>query len=202
LSSCGNKALFCLEDRQHSPPSDALASLLFSALQRQQGARINRIVVATGPGQFRGVRTGIATGRALAMALKIPAVGVTCFEALTADIVAAFPENKKFGLVFGSKARPLWAIIEPSRMTSAVSASTPPWSEVRDWFGPLVPETAQFTRPSIKSFAIRGGQKNPTARPTAFYGAPPKVTPGAHRPLTRLARSYEDMTVGAQNKGF
>ena len=39
------------------------------------------IAVAVGPGSFTGVRIGIATARAFAMALNIPVYGVTNFEA-------------------------------------------------------------------------------------------------------------------------
>ena len=38
--------------------------------------------VGTGPGNFTGVRISVAAARGLAMALGIPAVGVTLFEAL------------------------------------------------------------------------------------------------------------------------
>jgi tRNA threonylcarbamoyladenosine biosynthesis protein TsaB len=40
------------------------------------------IAVGTGPGNFTGVRLAVAAARGLAMALGIPAVGVTTFEAL------------------------------------------------------------------------------------------------------------------------
>lgn len=39
------------------------------------------VAVAVGPGSFTGVRIGIATARAIAMALNIPVYGVTNFEA-------------------------------------------------------------------------------------------------------------------------
>lgn len=40
--------------------------------------------VCTGPGNFTGIRIGVAAARGLAMALEIPAVGVTAFEARAA----------------------------------------------------------------------------------------------------------------------
>jgi tRNA threonylcarbamoyladenosine biosynthesis protein TsaB len=42
---------------------------------------IDRLVVGTGPGSFTGVRIGLATARGLALALDIPAAGVSTLHA-------------------------------------------------------------------------------------------------------------------------
>ncbi|WP_019222219.1 tRNA (adenosine(37)-N6)-threonylcarbamoyltransferase complex dimerization subunit type 1 TsaB [Bartonella rattaustraliani] len=44
--------------------------------------QVERIAVNIGPGSFTGVRVGVSTARALALALEIPAVGVSALEAL------------------------------------------------------------------------------------------------------------------------
>ncbi|RVV96660.1 tRNA (adenosine(37)-N6)-threonylcarbamoyltransferase complex dimerization subunit type 1 TsaB [Mesobaculum littorinae] len=41
-----------------------------------------RIGVGTGPGNFTGVRIAVAAARGLSLSLKIPAIGVTMFDAL------------------------------------------------------------------------------------------------------------------------
>ena len=52
---------------------------------------LGAIAVAAGPGSFTGVRIGIAAARGLALALDIPATGVTTLAALAHDARGVFP---------------------------------------------------------------------------------------------------------------
>lgn len=54
-------------------------------------ADLTRIVVAIGPGSFTGIRVGVATARGLALALKVPAVGVSNLEAVASEAGEGFP---------------------------------------------------------------------------------------------------------------
>jgi tRNA threonylcarbamoyl adenosine modification protein YeaZ len=54
---------------------------------------LDRIAVTTGPGSFTGVRVGVAGARALALALKVPAVGVGTLEALAVSAMQARSEG-------------------------------------------------------------------------------------------------------------
>ncbi|TIR96638.1 MAG: tRNA (adenosine(37)-N6)-threonylcarbamoyltransferase complex dimerization subunit type 1 TsaB, partial [Mesorhizobium sp.] len=52
---------------------------------------LDAVAVSIGPGSFTGLRVGVSTARGLALALKIPAIGVTTLEALAAEAANAFP---------------------------------------------------------------------------------------------------------------
>jgi tRNA threonylcarbamoyladenosine biosynthesis protein TsaB len=54
-------------------------------------ADLGGIAVAAGPGSFTGVRVGVSAARGLALALKIPAVGVTTLEAIAEEARSAYP---------------------------------------------------------------------------------------------------------------
>ncbi|MFZ5962320.1 tRNA (adenosine(37)-N6)-threonylcarbamoyltransferase complex dimerization subunit type 1 TsaB [Thalassococcus sp. BH17M4-6] len=48
-------------------------------------ADLDRIGVGTGPGNFTGIRIAVSAARGLALALNIPAVGVSTFDAIHHD---------------------------------------------------------------------------------------------------------------------
>src|SRR5581483_5869032 len=48
-------------------------------------AALDLLAVTIGPGSFTGLRNGLAAARGLALARKLPAIGVPSFDAILAD---------------------------------------------------------------------------------------------------------------------
>jgi tRNA threonylcarbamoyladenosine biosynthesis protein TsaB len=91
------------------------------ALLRQASARtvdVDALAVGIGPGSFTGVRVGLATARGLALALEIPAAGVSTLEALAAGAPGAVPVvDARRGEVFVLQGEP--AVVAPAEFEVA-----------------------------------------------------------------------------------
>jgi tRNA threonylcarbamoyladenosine biosynthesis protein TsaB len=85
-----------------SRPQSVLEDIDF--LHRETGLdqrEIEAIAVGRGPGSFTGVRIALATARALAFALDVPAAGVSTLDVLAAGVPGAVPViDAKRGEVF------------------------------------------------------------------------------------------------------
>ncbi|MDQ4501932.1 tRNA (adenosine(37)-N6)-threonylcarbamoyltransferase complex dimerization subunit type 1 TsaB [Sinomonas sp. ASV322] len=82
-------AQFATEDTKSH--AEVLAPGIRALLDEQglTGAHVDRIVVGVGPGPFTGLRSGIATARALAFAWDVPLGGLMSLDAVAWDVVAS-----------------------------------------------------------------------------------------------------------------
>lgn len=64
---------------------------------------LGAVGVSVGPGSFTGVRVGVSAARGFALALAIPAIGVSTLEALAAEARARFPGRSVLAAIRGGR---------------------------------------------------------------------------------------------------
>jgi len=76
--------------------AEHLMSVVEDAMQKAATAfpELGAIAVSVGPGSFTGVRVGVSAARGFALALKIPAIGITTLEAIAAEARDRFGARK------------------------------------------------------------------------------------------------------------
>lgn len=60
---------------------------------------LGAVAVTIGPGSFTGVRVGVSAARGFALALDIPAIGITTLEGIAAQAAAAEPDKPVLAVI-------------------------------------------------------------------------------------------------------
>jgi tRNA threonylcarbamoyl adenosine modification protein YeaZ len=168
---------------------------------------LGAVAVATGPGSFTGVRVGVSTARGLALALKIPAIGVTTLEAIAAETRSAFPGRPTM-VVIDARRGECYATVQDQRgktLHAPVVAGLEEAVELARKYGPVLSGSAaamiataaapeEFDVGSLSATADIGvyarlalSKERTGEKPRPFYLREPDAKPQAGLILPRSA---------------
>lgn len=127
-------------------------------------AMLDLLAVTIGPGSFTGLRIGLAAARGLALARKLPALGVPAFDAVIAEDEGARPlfialESKRAELFLQRRDRP----------ESGLPALVPP----EEWAATLPPGPCALAGDGAKRLAAAAKRGDVTVLPG--HGRPDPV---------------------------
>jgi tRNA threonylcarbamoyl adenosine modification protein YeaZ len=182
----GDRVLAAREEPMATGQADRLMPLLEEILA-EGGASwrdLRGLGVGTGPGNFTGIRIGVAAARGLALGLGAPAIGVTVFEALAWGREAALVvRDARLGQIYAQAFGPsaFGPLLQPLEAELPVLPAELPIlgdfaEEIAARSGgvaalPLVPVAEGIARCAL----LRLGRDNP--RPAPLYLRAPDAAP-------------------------
>ena len=95
---------------------------------------MNRVAVCIGPGGFSGIRTGVAAGRGIGLAARIPVVGATSFRIMAAAFEKAAEVPETYGLAAPAGMNAIYCQIVARGGTPVTNIMALPQSECGAFF--------------------------------------------------------------------
>ncbi|WP_380057849.1 tRNA (adenosine(37)-N6)-threonylcarbamoyltransferase complex dimerization subunit type 1 TsaB [Falsihalocynthiibacter sp. SS001] len=149
---------------------------------------LDAIGVGTGPGNFTGIRISVACARGMALALGIPAVGVTALEAqafgVTRPVYSLIPARRNMYYIqkVGDHGAPVEQLsLEDAQARVAGAKSVGPVGQ-SDFPEAQTPIAEAIARIASERFA----SQDPTQRPAPFYMRAADAAPAKDAPPTIL----------------
>ncbi|NOT25313.1 MAG: tRNA (adenosine(37)-N6)-threonylcarbamoyltransferase complex dimerization subunit type 1 TsaB [Acidobacteria bacterium] len=103
-------------------PGDLAALLADASLSLSD---VSALAVATGPGSFTGLRVGIATMQGLAVAMRVPLIGVSALDALAHMAFAQHPGGRVAAWIDAWRGEVFAACYEAGREVSSPTVAKP-----------------------------------------------------------------------------
>lgn len=201
----GGDVLALLDEPMARGQAERLMPMISEALGAAglSPADLAAVAVCTGPGNFTGVRIGVAAARGLALALSIPAVGVPRLDALAeaaggGPLIAAAgaPRGTLYAQAFdaaGAPASPL-ELGPPERLAAALAGAVRvvgppgPAEALAAALGVRLEAASDLADPfALARLALRRLAAGPVARPAPIYPRPPDAAPPSEPPPRLLA---------------
>jgi tRNA threonylcarbamoyladenosine biosynthesis protein TsaB len=117
---------------ERDPASYGQGDILIPMVERVMAAAgvdygaLSRIAVTKGPGAFTGLRIGLAAARGYRLALKIPVVGICCFDAVLETYAlgqdAVFSDNKTVAVILETKRKDYYVRLYKGRDALSLGA--------------------------------------------------------------------------------
>ena len=158
----GERVLACRAEEMGRGQAERLMPLLEEVLESGgvTWRNLARIGVGTGPGNFTGIRISVAAARGLALALEIPAIGVSTFDAIRAGGGAGTP-----------------VVAAPRGMVHVATPALVPVESVAD---PLWPPAPALLAQAIARIAQNAPEDSPP--PAPLYLRPADAAPARDAP--------------------
>ena len=96
---------------------------------------LNRVAVCIGPGGFSGIRTGVAAGRGIGLAARLPVVGATSFRIMAATLEKSADVPETYGLAAPAGMNAVYCQIVARGGAPLTDIMALPQSECGSFFG-------------------------------------------------------------------